>query len=83
MLSNSNFNCVRVDPHNPRYVAGAVGDQITILDTRLKIEQPFTAHSDHCLDLSYNPNKLNTLISAGGDGMVRIWDLRRFEKCVF
>jgi WD40 repeat protein len=38
------------------------------------------AHSDKIMDLDYNPNKLNTLVTCGQDSVVRFWDLRKPEK---
>ena len=40
------------------------------------------AHADLLMDLDYNPNKLNTIATCGQDSAVRIWDLRKADKCV-
>jgi len=40
------------------------------------------AHSDILLDIDYNPNKLSTVVTSGQDGAIRIWDLKKPDKCL-
>jgi WD40 repeat protein len=35
-----------------------------------------------CRDVDYNPNKPMTLITAGQDRLVKVWDLRRMSRPV-
>jgi len=43
----------------------------------LRVPQP---HDGATLDVDYNPNKLSALATAGDDGTVRFWDLRRNDQ---
>ena len=49
----------------------------------MEVKENWMAHSDNILDLTYNPNKVNTLCTSGADSAIRFWDLRRLDKCLY
>jgi len=76
---------VKRDPHNSDVLGIAAGNSINQLDQRIDVKSSLKiadAHSDQVLDFDYNSNKLHTLATSGADGAVRIWDLRKTDRCV-
>lgn len=72
------------DPHSHgTAVAVTRGTAVQILDWRSDSSVPggfvdsFTAHRNPVMDLDYNPNKPYVLTTAGQDGLLKFWDLRK------
>lgn len=71
------------DPHSEACVAVTHGTRVSLLDWRVDPSVPtglvdsFVAHRYGVTSLDYNPNKPYVLGTAGQDGMIKFWDLRR------
>ncbi|GIX63859.1 cytosolic tRNA-Ala synthetase [Babesia caballi] len=71
----------KFDPHHRDLFACASGDGFELFDWRQAAESPATVtsgkfHFADVLDLDFNPNVPNELVTAGEDGRVAFWDLR-------
>ena len=66
------------DPHNQSTCAIGSFSKLCIADTRkMEITQQIPdAHQGGVRDVDYNPNKPLTLITAGDDRKIKVWDLR-------
>jgi WD40 repeat protein len=66
------------DPHNQSICAIGSFSKLCIADTRkMEITQQIPdAHQGGIRDVDYNPNKPLTLITAGDDRKIKVWDLR-------
>lgn len=69
------------DPHEERKFGMAVGESIEYRDLKCDdgIVIPY-AHDGGVLDIDFNPNKPNYIVSGGKDGIVLFWDLRKTDK---
>jgi len=71
------------DPHGVHGTAVTVGSNVKILDwragsnTESGMIESFRAHRFGVADIDYNPNKPFVLASAGLDGLIKFWDLRK------
>lgn len=67
------------DPHHHDVVAVAADTQLLRVEFRSKKAIPICDHA-HALSvrsIDYNPNKMYTVVSAGDDGAISFWDLRK------
>jgi WD40 repeat protein len=76
------INRVVWDPHHPKYISCASGNNIYTWDTRAKsiaysIEE---THLNSVLDMDYNPNKPYCIVTGGDEGKMKFWDLRSPQK---
>lgn len=56
---------------------------VQILDLRAGgVTQTLRTHSGKIHSVKWSPNSENLLATAGSDGTVRIWDIRRSEACI-
>lgn len=70
------------DPHSSKQCAFGSGDLLRLVDTR---EMEVTAekqrvHDGNIMSIDYNPNKSQTLITAGADRKVKFWDVRMWDR---
>jgi len=79
-----NVTACTSDPHHSQLYAVTQGLDIAILDLRSKETKSkvLRAHSDAILELDYNPNKPYSLVSGSKDCTIRLWDVRKAEKCL-
>lgn len=72
------------DPHHSQLYALTQGLDIAILDLRSRDTKSkvVRAHSDTILELDYNPNKPYSLVSGGKDCTIRLWDVRKADRCL-
>lgn len=77
-----NFDISAVGEHS--LVATASDQQfIRLLDLRTtSSSHTLTSHSERTLSVKWSPKHANILASAGSDGAVRVWDIRRSNACV-
>lgn len=79
------------DPHSPAVVAVTRGPAVHLLDWRqdgtgsslpLGIVESIAAHrsAGAVLDIDFNPNQPYVLSTAGPDGLIKFWDLRRTSR---
>jgi EARP and GARP complex-interacting protein 1 len=75
------------DPHNVACIAVTAGKSIHILDWRTDTSDStgtcgfsFLAHRYGVTSLDFNPNKPNTIVTAGQDGLLKFWDLRNAKR---
>ncbi|KAJ3070667.1 hypothetical protein HDU98_006311 [Podochytrium sp. JEL0797] len=82
--SETDITCAKWNPHSPEEVSIGFGSTLFGLDTRSQTPTFTIPHAHHSSirDLDYNPNKPYHLLTAGDDGLVRIWDTRHVSKPV-
>ncbi|GBE62566.1 tssc1 homolog, putative [Babesia ovata] len=71
----------KFDPHHRDIFACASGEGFHVLDWRQAGESPVAVRNGQChfadvLDIAFNPNVPNQLVTAGEDGKIAFWDLR-------
>ncbi|GFE55218.1 cytosolic tRNA-Ala synthetase [Babesia ovis] len=80
-LYSSRFQTGKFDPHHKDLFACACGDGFELFDWRQVGEPHLHVRSGNChltgvLNLDFNPNVPNELVTAGDDGKIAFWDLR-------
>jgi EARP and GARP complex-interacting protein 1 len=75
------------DPHNVACIAVTAGQSIHVLDWRTDtttssgtFASSFIAHRYGVTSIDFNPNKPNSIVTAGQDGLLKFWDLRNTKR---
>ena len=77
------FSAAAWDPHSNKSAAVVCDSHFHLLDTRsMSLTHSVQAHRGSCRDVDYNPNKPQTLITAGDDRKIRFWDVRNLKQPV-
>ena len=77
------YSAAAWDPHSNNSAAVVSDAYLHLLDTRsMSISHSIQAHRGACRDVDYNPNKSQSLITAGDDRKIRVWDLRQPKEPV-
>ena len=68
------------DPNHPNSAVLAADTSLVQCDLRAKQHTGVSehAHAGCVCDVQYNANKMHHLASGGDDGMLKVWDMRRF-----
>ena len=77
------FSAAAWDPHANNSAAVVCDAHLHLVDTRsMSISHSVQAHRGSCRDVDYNPNKPQSLITAGDDRKIRFWDVRNLKEPV-
>ncbi len=62
-----------------RLFAVAAGQSVSVLEAATGIEQPFEGHAGSVWSVAFSPDS-KRLITSGGDGSIRLWDVRTSKQ---